>query len=198
MTYRRKQHLSTAVVLSLSATLLTPAFALAAGGDNSSIVSMAAFQLVNSVILIGLIVFFARKPFKAFLTKRKADVCAELDEARSLHEEAKSMLDEYRSKLDGLDAEKEQLLAEYRALGEAEKAKIIADAEHRAGQMAREAEQTIAQEIAAAKAALEAEVVSLASDLAEDAMRKNLTDKQHTSLIDGFLTDLERTQTTAN
>jgi F0F1-type ATP synthase membrane subunit b/b' len=73
----------------------------------------------------------------------------------------------------------------------AESDKIIAEAEQRAKQMEREADQTITQEIAAVKAALEAEVVMLATEMAEEVMRKELSATQHKGLIDGFLTDLE-------
>jgi F-type H+-transporting ATPase subunit b len=150
------------------------------------------------MILGAALFYFLRKPLAKFLENRKASVTSELAEAKSLHEEAKEMLAKYQAKLDGLEGERTKLLEEYRALGMAESDKIIAEAEQRAKQMEREADQTITQEIAAAKAALEAEVVMLATEMAEEVMRKELSATQHKGFIDGFLTDLEQSQTSVN
>ncbi|MEL6179212.1 MAG: ATP synthase F0 subunit B [Myxococcota bacterium] len=177
------------------AVLILPTLAMAAGGEGGDeaghILHLFIFHFINMGLLVGAVIYFARKPFQKFLADRKTRVTAELEEARKLHEEARSMLDDYQSKLDGLENERQELLNEYRALGEAERDRIIAEAEARAERIREEAELTVAQEIASAKAALEAEVLTLASDLAEKAMRKELTTTQHKALVDGFLNDLE-------
>ena len=181
-----------AAAMIAGAVVVAPTVAMAAGGgDEGHIIHMFIFHFINMALLIGAAIYFARKPFQKFLADRKTRVTAELEEARKLHEEARAMLDTYQAKLSGLADERDELIAEYRSLGEAERDRIIAEAEARARRIRDEAELTVTQEIASAKAALEAEVLTLASELAEKAMRKELTASQHTALVDGFLSDLD-------
>lgn len=173
----------------LLAVTLTPSVALAAG-DDSALITTTIFHAINLAILIGILFVFARKPINKFLADRKSKVTADLEEAARLREEASAMLVEYQSQVDGLAKEREALMADYRAMGEAERDRIIAAANQEADRIAREAENAMGQEIERAKAALETEVVELAAQIAEQTLREKLDARNHAKLVDNYLAGL--------
>lgn len=177
----------------LGGTLLmamtTPSVALAGGG---SIGTTSIFHAINLVALLALVIYFARKPMQTMLAERKAQVTSELEEARRLHEEAREMLASYESRLSGLETEKAAILQEYRELGQAEKERIVAEAKRQAEKLTKDAELTVQSEIQRARHALEAEVVQLATDLAEEKLRQKLDAGAQARLFDAYLADMER------
>lgn len=174
--------------------LAAPTVAMAAGGGEGEghILTTAIFHAINLIALVGIAIYFARKPFQGFLADRKKQITADLEEARRLREEARALLEKYDAQLAGLEAEKESVLAEYREVGEAERDRIITAARKQADKIAADAEKTIETELARARTALEAEVVRLATELAEEALRKQLDARAQDKLVDNYLGDLER------
>jgi len=173
--------------------VLTPALAFASDeGSDASFLTTAAFQLANLLLLFGVGYYFGRRPFAKFLADRKENVTRELDEAHKLHEEAHNALAGYRGKLDALDTERDAILAEYRQMGEKERDRIIDEARTQADKIARDARLTIDSEVNRAKAALETEVVNLASSMAETALREKLDRNKQKALVDTYLVDLEQ------
>jgi F-type H+-transporting ATPase subunit b len=126
------------------------------------------------------------------LVERKAQVTAELEEARRLHEEARALLSQYEGRLARLDAEKSQILSDYRQLGEAERDRIITEAKRQAEKIGKDAELTVQGEVRRARAALEREVVELASGMAEERLRQRLDAREQGALFDAYLTEIER------
>jgi F-type H+-transporting ATPase subunit b len=171
-------------------TLLTPSVAFAAGGD-SEIVKTAIFHLINLVALLAIVIYFVRKPMARFLQDRKSKVTSELEEARKLHEEAKALLEEYGTQIANLNEECASILREYKKMGVAEREKIIAAAKRQAEKIALDAESTMATEIARAKEELETEVLRLATEMAESAMKEMLNTSVQTKLIDDYINNLE-------
>lgn len=185
------------LLLAIGAALLValvPALAFAEGGEggNTEMLTTAAFQLANLLLLFGLGYYFGRQPFSKFLTERKEKVTRELDEARKLHDEARVALSNYREKLDQLDTERKSILDEYRVMGEKERDRIIEEARGQANKIARDARLTIDSEVNRARTALEAEVIHLASSMAEASLREQLDKKKQKALVDAYLVDLER------
>jgi F-type H+-transporting ATPase subunit b len=173
----------------LLAAMTTPSVAFAAGG---SVGTTSIFHAINLVALLALLIYFARKPMQKMLAERKAQVTSELEEARRLHEEARQMLANYESRLSGLEVEKAAILKEYKDLGQAEKERIVAEAKRQAEKITKDAEMTVQGEIQRARHALEAEVVQLATDLAEEKLRQRLDAGAQARLFDAYLADMER------
>ncbi len=175
------------------AVVLTPSVALAAG-DDSALVTTTIFHAINLAILIGILVAYARKPINKMLAERKSKITADLEEAARLREEAAALLARYETQVSGLTAERDQLMNDYRSMGESERDRIIAAANKEAERIARETENAMTQEIARAKTALEAEVVELAAQIAERTLREQLDTRGHAKLVDGYLVGLEAEQ----
>lgn len=174
----------------VAAITLNPAMVFASG-DNSELISNTVFHFINLAVLIGILIAVGRKPLGAFLTSRKAKITHDLEEASRLREEAANLLAQYEDQISGLSTEREQLIADYRAMGEAERDRIIAAANREADRLAKETESAMEREITRARAALENEVVELAAQIAERTLREKLDARGQAKLVDSYVAGLE-------
>jgi len=149
------------------------------------------YHAINLAILLWLIVKFAGPNVKAALKGRAQRVGQEIEEAAALHSEAKSMLDEYRDKLAGFEAQATTLLDDYRAMGEAERDRIIVDANAEAERIRQEAQRVAANEVNRAKEKLEAEIIDQAIDKAEMIIENQLSEEDHHRLVTEYFGQLE-------
>lgn len=182
------------VLLVLVAAGVPEAAAAAAGGQGGGFFSTPvggfAAHLINLLILIGLLVYFAGPKVKQALVARRDTYARAIDEAAALKRDAEARAHEYRERLSKVDAEIVALKAQYRADAEAERARILADAERAAERIRRAAEQTAAQETAKARVALREEAARLATSLAEQALKRELTPADQGRLVQEFVTRL--------
>lgn len=153
--------------------------------------STIGFHAVNLAILLAGFVYFARRPLQRALENRADAVGREIAEAARLQAEAKALLDTYEGKLAQLEAEGAELLRLYREEGEAEKARMLAEAQTEADRIRREAQRAAETEVARARARLEAEVVDLAIDAATRTIAEKMTAADHRRLTADYLSRLE-------
>ncbi|MFH0900019.1 MAG: ATP synthase F0 subunit B [Pseudomonadota bacterium] len=150
--------------------------------------SMALFNFAVLAFLLGK---YAGPPLAGFVRNRHHSIARQLDEAASLREEAKRKLAEYQRRLSSLDGEIAQISASMRAEAEAERNRILAEAQAKIARMKRDAEQQIQADIQGVRAALEREVVTAAVAAAEKLLREKMTDADQRTLSDHFLAGLE-------
>lgn len=174
--------------------LLSPAAAFAGGGGDgaSGLVTTAIFHLINLVALVGAVIYLARGQVRKALEDRKKQITSDLEEAKRLREEARALLEKYDHQLATLDSDRDAVLAEYRQIGEAERDRIIKEAQSQADKMAQDAERTIEGEVARARTALESEVVRLAAGMAERMIVEKMSAERDNKLIEHYLSDLEQ------
>ena len=79
-----------------------------------------AAAFVNFFVLLGIVIYLAKKPTKSFLVSRRAQVVEGLEEAKRLKAAAEEKYAEYQKRLANLDNELAQLRAEIVKSGEAE------------------------------------------------------------------------------
>jgi F-type H+-transporting ATPase subunit b len=180
--------------LLLGVGLAAPGAALAAeaqgGGLFGSPVGAFVAHLINFAILIAILVKFVGPKLRQFLAERRATLTKTLDEAAALKAQAEARASEYRERLARADAEIERLRAQYRADAEAERARTLAEAEQAADRIRRAAEQTAEQELAKARVVLREEAARLATELAEQTVRRELTPADQARLVQEFVTRL--------
>lgn len=186
-----------AALLAFGAVLVVPAMAFAAGGGDGhgpTPPSAAVFgsSVVNFVIYISAIVFFARKPAAAFFESRRAGIASEMEAAKAAREAAEAHLREMKQKLASFDEERATLLTEFRELGEQERRRIVADAEGEAARIVRDAELAADNEVRRARAELETRMVDLALELAEKELTTRVDAAAHGKLIDDGIEALAR------
>lgn len=146
--------------------------------------------LMNFAIVLIIIGWKVRPLVTNYVKDRHENIRTALDEATELREQAQKKLDEYNEKLAAAEAEIEELISTIRTNAEAEKKRIMEDAEAQAAAMKKDAEARIAAEISNARAQLEREVVVAAIAAAEKLIKVTATSRDHTQLIDGFITDV--------
>ena len=146
------------------------------------------YRVLNFVLMAGILVFVARKPIREFFAKRTQTIATTLTELEAKKKEAEKTYQQYNQKLAELDRETARILEEYRAQGEAEKAKIIAAAEKSAAEIRAQADRAIQQEIAGATLALKREVAELSVGAAEKVLKERIGKEDHQRLVKDFTT----------
>ena len=146
------------------------------------------YRVLNFVLMAGILVFVARKPIREFFAKRTQTIANTLTELAAKKREAEKTYHEYKQKLAELDKETIRILEEYRAQGEAEKARIIAAAEKSAAEIRAQADRAIQQEIANATLALKREVAELSVAAAEKVLKERIGKEDQQRLVKDFTT----------
>jgi F-type H+-transporting ATPase subunit b len=178
----------------VAATLLVPALALANEGethaehawDTTALVA----SVVNFVVLVAVLVYLGRAKLNAFLKERRAAVESALQEAARLKAEAEAMHREYTERLGKLDQELALIKSDMREAGIKERDRIVAEAEHKAARMRREAEFIIEQRVKELRSELSHEVTLNAVSAAEQLLRKAVTAQDQQRLAAELLNSL--------
>jgi len=179
----------------LAMVALTAGLALASGGEGDHAGGQWTnffFRLMNFVVLVAVLIIVLRKPLKSGLGARVEQIKSELEELEAKREEAKRAYALMEQRLADSAAEREQVLADFRAMGEKEKAAIVAGAEATAQRIKEQANFTIEQETAAAKADLRREVAEMSAALAEDLLKEKINPEDQTRLVDEYLAKVSR------
>lgn len=176
--------------LAIALALLTPATALAAEG-HGFVWSEHGLYIIDFLVLVFIIVWFARKPMKGWLEERARLVQHEIEEARKLRLAAQERLQEYEKRLSALEEEQKKILGEFVAAGERERDRIIREAEQTALKMVADAERRIGQEGKRLQEALEHEAVELAIGMSETVIRQRLKPDVQQRMITDFIAGLE-------
>ncbi|MFH1059246.1 MAG: F0F1 ATP synthase subunit B [Pseudomonadota bacterium] len=150
------------------------------------------WRVMNFAVLAIVLVLVLRKPLKAGLSGRVQQIKSELAELEARREEAKRRYAEIEKRLKDAEGEREAILAEFREMGAREKAKILDNARTMAERIKAQAQFTIEQETAAAKADLKREIADMSAALAEDLLKQNITSEDQTRLVDEYLAKVER------
>jgi F-type H+-transporting ATPase subunit b len=145
---------------------------------------------LNWLVLVSLIVVFARKQLPAALKKRKANIVSGMEEAGRVKSQAENRLNELEGKLSHVDEEMERIKADMRRTSELERERILREAEERRLRLERDASRLIETELEGAKEDLRREVVEAALQQATQEVSRQLTAQDQQSLFDEALGSL--------
>lgn len=172
--------------------VVTPGVALAAGDGHGDFSKIEAFFILNFVVFVFILWKFAVPRLNDFLGRRHAQVKADLEEAGRLKREADATLAEYKRLMGGLDQEIATIRDQFRADGERERARIIAEAEETARRMRASAEKQIKQEAAKLRDELEREVVAEVLAATEALARAQMNAATQREMFSDYIAGLER------
>lgn len=175
--------------------IATPAFA-AADDYHGFPWSTWIASMVNFAIFFGVILFFAGPKINAYFSKRRETFVANLNQAQRLREEAEARLEEYKARLEALEIERQRLLDEYHAQGEAEKRRIVEAAQKQVQKMRTDAEMTIEQDVKKAVAQIEQQAVNLAIELAQNLVAERMDNASQNQLVDHYVNELKAVEST--
>lgn len=158
------------------------------GADRTADLMDLLGRFMNFTILVIVLVVVVKKfKVKDMLTARIDEIRQRLDDLKTEKEETESKYREAEKKVREFEGEKQDIIEEYKKEGEAEKEKIIAEAQQRSAQILKQAELTIQQEMQSAKKKLREGVVELAAQRAGEIMAKEMTDKDQDRLVNEFI-----------
>jgi F-type H+-transporting ATPase subunit b len=170
--------------------LAAPAYA-SEGGEKSAMTFV--WEVVNFVLLVGAIVYFARKPIIQFFADRRSEIGGELASAANVLEEAEARFGEWQQKMAELDGELATIRERERRRAEQERERILADARQTAERIRADAGSAVDREIRRAQIALRAEATEVALELATQLLRDKVADADRDRLIDEFISRVEQT-----
>ena len=188
--------MSKRLIIALTAVLAlvsSTAFASGGGGPASMDVTGIIRHLFNLAVLLGLLGFLLKTPIRDFLAFRRTTVKEQLDDAWTAKTGAEERYSELQGRLDNFSAELETILTRVREDADIERARIIAQAERSASQMAAAAERTVTEEVRRARAELRAEAIDLALGMAESAIGGGVNDDDHSRLASNYLSKMQET-----
>jgi F-type H+-transporting ATPase subunit b len=149
-------------------------------------------SLVNFVLLISLFIWLFRDAVTKALQGRRAAVEQALTEAARLKAEAEAKHREYAGRLAKLDEELAQIRSDMIAAGMKERDRIVAEAEHKAARMRKEADFLIEQQVKQLRADLVRDTVGSAVAAAERLLLKSATSFDQQRLAQEYLASLDQ------
>jgi len=150
-------------------------------------------SVVNFALLVALVTYLGRKPLRQYLRDRRLAVEEGLADARRLKIAAEAKYAEYSGRLEQLDREMAQIRAEMVKAGEAERDRIVAEAEGKAARMRRDVQFLIDQQMKQLRVDVVTEAVEAAVGAAEEALRGSATAADQDRLAARYLEGIEGT-----
>jgi F-type H+-transporting ATPase subunit b len=185
MMYMMSNKLTLTLVICLSALLSSAAFA---SGDGET---LRMNHIINSAILLVLLFVAARKPIMNGLSSRADAITKEIDDARQALDAAQELHDQYEGMIAALESEREELLAQYRSQGEAERQALIDEGKREAERLAAEAERAAKNELIALQRKIESELIDLALEKAEGLLKSEVKTQDQSRLVQDYMKQLE-------
>ena len=174
--------------------VLAAATAHASGGAEKShaeVVRETLWQAFNLVVILVLLVYFARKPVSDYFAARRQGIQSQLSQAAELLTQAEHRNSELQRRLVDLSAELDTVRENSSRRAEEEAMRILAEARATADRIRRDAQTAVDQEVRRAQAKLRAEAADLALDLAAHKLQTGVTDSDRDRLVDEFITRVE-------
>ncbi len=148
-------------------------------------------RIVNFTVLLGVLIYFVRKPVVEGMRSSIESVRKMIIDAEEARKQAETKLKETEERLAKVDEETEALLATAQKESEVEKERILAEAEKVVQRLKGEARVFIEQELKKAQDLLRKEVAGSAMDLAEQIIRDNVKPEDQKRYIVEYLEKLE-------
>jgi F-type H+-transporting ATPase subunit b len=152
------------------------------------------YSIFNLLLLIAVLVYFARKPILEFFNSRRGKIQDDLHAAAELRHEAEQRFAKWQRKLVDLEEELEGIRAASRERAEADREHIIADASSTAERIRLDATAAIEQELQRSHRVLHEEAADLAVELAGNLLRDHVTNADRKRLVNEFIERIERTE----
>ena len=176
------------ILLIAGAAAMIPAAAWAAeGGADWRPTYDLIMRWVNFLILVFVIVKFARVPLRNFLSGQKDTITREIQEMEASRQAAQAKIKEINQQLEEISSRMENMKARVLALGERRKREIIETAQQESRIMLESAKVKIAGRINTAKQTIRNEMVDIAVQLAMQKLPQEITPTDNNGFLDQYL-----------
>jgi len=177
-------------LLLLGGAILLPGVAFAAEEGDKWGIWMPLGRFFNLALVVGILVWAARKPLQNFYANRTQTIHEQVAEAQAAREQAEAKLAEIESRMSRLDDELREIKEQAEREAQEEYQRLLSVAERDAEKMIERARQEIEGMTRSAQLELKAHVAELSVQLAEEKIRQEITDEDRSRLFSGFVTKL--------
>jgi F-type H+-transporting ATPase subunit b len=177
-------------LLLLGVAVLIPGVALAAEEGDKWGIWIPLGRFFNLALVIGILVWVARKPLQSFYASRTQMIRDQLAEAQAARKEAEAKLAEIESRMSRLDDELREIKEQAEKDAQEEYLRLLSAAERDAEKIIERTRQEIEGMTRSAQLELKAHVAELSVQLAEEKIRQKITDEDRSQLLSGFVTKL--------
>ena len=152
-------------------------------------------QIVNFLILVGILTKFAYKPLMQALAERQNKIAENIDSAERVRKEAEELKSGYQEQLSQARLQAQAIVEKAEKLAEETKEEILQQARVESARILKTAQEEVARERTLALAQLKGEVVALSMAAATKIIEKNIDNETNATLIASFIEKLEAPKT---
>ncbi|MDP9000499.1 MAG: ATP synthase F0 subunit B [Myxococcota bacterium] len=146
--------------------------------------------IVNFGILVAGYYLLGKKPIAAALQNRRDSIAKEIEDAQKMRREAEARAKIYQAKLDQLEEETRTTREAFLRTGEAERDRIVAEAQAKAERMRKDAEFLVLQEVKQLRQDLWRDTLETAIAAAAELLQKGVSPADQERLAEDYLIDL--------
>ena len=152
------------------------------------------WTIVAFLITLFVLSKYAYAPVQKMIDERRERIRSAIDEADRAREEARNLLEEHKALIGQARSEAEEILAEARRIGEAQRERVREEADADRQRRLEETQRQIEQATHQAIGQIREEVGRLSVIAAEKITRKTLSDADQSRLIDEALAEIDFSQ----
>lgn len=156
-------------------------------GEEAAAWKSFAWQLLDTVVLVGFLYWFLANKIRDFFSGRRTDIKQALEDAQLAKEEAEKKFAEYEVKLTKATDEINGIVEMIKSQGLVERDKILDDARKAAEKMKEDTKTRMDQELSNASIQLREEAVQLSVQMAEEILKKTITPADHENMVKDYL-----------
>lgn len=164
--------------------------ALAEEGHSSNSMEFLG-KALNFIVLFGGLAYILYRPLRNFLQARAQKIENVLKETESSWREAERKLDQVKERMSRLEEEIARIKKEGEVEGEIERERIVQEAQQKAEQLRRYAQEEIEMLTKAGVRELKEHAAELATSLAREKMRRKMTPEMASGLIEKSIEKIE-------
>jgi F-type H+-transporting ATPase subunit b len=154
-------------------------------------VPMIAWQIINILLVVFLFIYLLRRPAPQFFAGRAKDIQDLLEKATREKEEAVARLKEVEAKMAHLQDEISEIEESSVKAAEADKERVLAEAETLRERIKKEAQSEIERRLVEARRDLKIYAADLAVGMAKEALAKGISAADESALRERFMHGLE-------
>jgi F-type H+-transporting ATPase subunit b len=150
-----------------------------------------AWKAVNLAVLVGLIVYFTRKPIGTAFRAMAKETQERWSGAHKAAQDAQTEIQAQRKQIEGLGDQLKRMVADAQADGQRESTRLVAEARAEADRILVNARQQVEQEVAKARNELREHLAEETLRLAEQMVREKVTPAERKRLMESYVRDME-------
>jgi F-type H+-transporting ATPase subunit b len=162
---------------------------------SNALIKVVPGLMIWTLIAFGITFFVLRKyafgPIQQVIDERRERIRQSIEEADRAREEARKLVEEHRALIGQARRDAEEILAEARRIGEAQRERVKEETDTDRARRLEETKRQIEAETAKALGAIRQEVAELSLAAAEKVTRKSLTGPDQKRLIDEAIAELD-------